>query len=75
MKFLLLLGAGRAAREPARPLHDSRTAPPCTLAVDAGFTDLASCRTLRLFDGPAVFFCALFEYIDEACTEIRQRPS
>ncbi|MDX3456915.1 P-loop NTPase fold protein [Streptomyces sp. ME02-8801-2C] len=65
---------------------------------DAGFTDLASWRALRLFDGPAVFFSGrvtparerrsgelgariadggntLFEYIDDACTEIRQRQS
>ncbi|MGW1713078.1 P-loop NTPase fold protein [Streptomyces sp. NPDC002156] len=32
-----LLGAGRAARELARLLHDSRTATPFTLAVDAGW--------------------------------------
>ena len=32
-----LLGAGRAARELARLLHDSRTSTPFTLAVDAGW--------------------------------------
>lgn len=32
-----LLGTGRAARELARLLHDSRTATPFTLAVDAGW--------------------------------------
>ncbi|WP_369036071.1 P-loop NTPase fold protein [Streptomyces adonidis] len=65
---------------------------------DAGFTDLASWRALRLYEGPAVFFSGrvtparerrsrelgariadggntLFEYIDDACTEIRQRTS
>ncbi|MET9407330.1 P-loop NTPase fold protein [Streptomyces sp. NPDC002935] len=44
-----LLGAGRAARELARLLHDSRAATPLTLAVDAGW-GMGKSSLMRLVD-------------------------
>jgi predicted KAP-like P-loop ATPase len=45
-----LLGTGRAARELAKLLHDSRTATPFTLAVDAGW-GMGKSSLLRLVEG------------------------
>ncbi|MFG2310783.1 P-loop NTPase fold protein [Streptomyces sp. NPDC048566] len=44
-----LLGAGRAARELARLVHDSRAASPFTLAVDAGW-GMGKSSLMRLVD-------------------------
>lgn len=44
-----LLGTGRAARELARLLHDSRAATPFTLAVDAGW-GMGKSSLMRLID-------------------------
>ncbi|MFF3407575.1 P-loop NTPase fold protein [Streptomyces sp. NPDC002742] len=44
-----LLGTGRAARELARLLHDSRAATPLTLAVDAGW-GMGKSSLMRLVD-------------------------